>query len=106
MEFTPSRLISYLEVDEVCEVIGCAKCIVMGGEQFSAKAFNGVKQYTDAKVYNSYGPTEATIASNYKEITIQQLRTNRSNNSIQLQRNNRPRKHHSWTCTQKLRNRS
>ena len=69
MEFTPSRLISYLEVDEFCEVIGCAHCIVMGGEQFSAKAFNEVKQYCDAKVYNSYGPTEATIASNYKEIT-------------------------------------
>ncbi|WP_296859584.1 non-ribosomal peptide synthetase [uncultured Methanobrevibacter sp.] len=69
MEFTPSRLLSYLEIKEFCEVIGCAKCIVMGGEQFSAKAFNGVKKYTDAKVYNSYGPTEATIASNYKEIT-------------------------------------
>ncbi|WP_458406165.1 amino acid adenylation domain-containing protein [Methanobrevibacter sp.] len=69
MEFTPSRLISYLEVDEFCEVIDCAKCIVMGGEQFSAKAFNGVKKYCDAAVYNSYGPTEATIASNYKEIT-------------------------------------
>ena len=69
MEFTPSRLLSYLEIEEFCEVIGCGKCIVMGGEQFSAKAFNGVKQYTNAKVYNSYGPTEATIASNYKEIT-------------------------------------
>ena len=69
MEFTPSRLLSYLEVDDFCKVIDCAECIVMGGEQFSAKAFNGVKEYTDAKVYNSYGPTEATIASNYKEIT-------------------------------------
>jgi len=69
MEFTPSRLLSYLEFEEFCDAIGCAKCIVMGGEQFSAKAFNGVKQYSDAKVYNSYGPTEATIASNYKEIT-------------------------------------
>ncbi|MEE1156961.1 MAG: amino acid adenylation domain-containing protein [Methanobrevibacter sp.] len=69
MEFTPSRLLSYLEVDEFCEVIECAECIVMGGEQFSAKAFKGVKEFTDAKVYNSYGPTEATIASNYKEIT-------------------------------------
>ena len=69
LEFTPSRLLSYLEIEEFCEVIGCGKCIVMGGEQFSAKAFNGVKQYTNAKVYNSYGPTEATIASNYKEIT-------------------------------------
>uniref|UniRef100_UPI0025FB4CF6 amino acid adenylation domain-containing protein n=1 Tax=uncultured Methanobrevibacter sp. TaxID=253161 RepID=UPI0025FB4CF6 len=69
MEFTPSRLLSYLEVEEFCKVISCAKCIVMGGEQFSAKAFNEVKKYCDAKVYNSYGPTEATIASNYKEIT-------------------------------------
>ena len=69
MEFTPSRLLSYLEFDEFCDVIGCAKCIVMGGEQFSAKAFDGVKKYCDAHVFNSYGPTEATIASNYKEIT-------------------------------------
>ena len=69
MEFTPSRLLSYLEFEEFCDVIGCAKCIVMGGEQFSAKAFDGVKKYCDAHVYNSYGPTEATIASNYKEIT-------------------------------------
>ena len=69
MEFTPSRLLSYLEVDEFCKAIGCAKCIVMGGEQFSAKAFDLVKKYCDAIVYNSYGPTEATIASNYKEIT-------------------------------------
>ncbi|WP_407376942.1 amino acid adenylation domain-containing protein, partial [Methanobrevibacter sp.] len=68
MEFTPSRLLSYLEVEEFCNAIDCAKCIVMGGEQFSAKAFTGVKQYTNAKVYNSYGPTETTIASSYKEI--------------------------------------
>ena len=69
MEFTPSRLLSYLEVEEFCNVIGCAKCIVMGGEQFSVKAFEGIKRCADAVVYNSYGPTEATIASNYKEIT-------------------------------------
>ena len=69
MEFTPSRLLSYLEVDEFCKAIGCAKCIVMGGEQFSAKAFDLIKKYCEAIVYNSYGPTEATIASNYKEIT-------------------------------------
>ena len=69
MEFTPSRLLSYLEFEEFCDAIGCAKCIVMGGEQFSAKAFNGVKKYCNATAYNSYGPTEATIASTYKEIT-------------------------------------
>ncbi|WP_295610064.1 non-ribosomal peptide synthetase [uncultured Methanobrevibacter sp.] len=75
MEFTPSRLLSYLEIEEFCNAIGCGKCIVMGGEQFSAKAFNGVKQYTNAKVYNSYGPTEATIASNYKEKNFQMVKS-------------------------------
>ena len=69
MEFTPSRLVSYLEIEEFSKAINCSKCIVMGGEQFSAKAFRKVKQHSNAKVYNSYGPTEATIASNYQEIT-------------------------------------
>ena len=50
MEFTPSRLLSYLEVEEFCDAIRCAKCIVMGGEQFSAKAFSEVKKYCDARI--------------------------------------------------------
>ena len=69
MEFTPSRLLSYLEFDDFCSTLKDVKCIIMGGEQFSTKAFVELRKYTDAKVYNSYGPTEATIASNYKEIT-------------------------------------
>jgi non-ribosomal peptide synthetase component F len=68
-DFTPSRLASYLEVKEFCHAIGCLKCIFLGGEQFSAKVYEDLRLYSDAVVYNSYGPTETTITSNNKEVT-------------------------------------
>ncbi|MBQ6443319.1 MAG: amino acid adenylation domain-containing protein [Methanosphaera sp.] len=66
---TPSRLASYLEVPEFCEAIKCLKCLFLGGEQFSTKVYETFRKYSDAVVYNIYGPTETTIASNMKEIT-------------------------------------
>ena len=68
-DFTPSRLASYLEVKEFCHAIECLKCIFLGGEQFSAKVYEDLRVYSDAIVYNSYGPTETTITSNNKEVT-------------------------------------
>ena len=68
-EITPSRLASYLEVPEFCDVIGCLKCLFLGGEQFSTKVYENFKKYSDAIVFNSYGPTETTITSNNKEVT-------------------------------------
>ena len=69
LEITPSRLALYLEVKEFCEAISYLKCIFIGGEQFQAKVYENLRRYSDAVVYNSYGPTEATITSNNKEIT-------------------------------------
>ena len=69
LDCTPSRLASYLEVKEFCNVISCLKCIFIGGEKFSAKVYEDLRKYSDAVVYNSYGPTETTITSNNKEVT-------------------------------------
>ena len=69
LEITPSRFSSYLELEEFCDVISCLKCIFLGGEQFSAKVYENLRKYSDAVVYNSYGPTETTITSNNKEVT-------------------------------------
>ena len=69
LEITPSRIGSYLELDEFCNVVSCLKCIFLGGEQFSAKVYEDLRKYSDAVVYNSYGPTETTITSNNKEVT-------------------------------------
>ncbi|WP_405303947.1 amino acid adenylation domain-containing protein [Methanobrevibacter sp.] len=68
LEITPSRLASYLELDEFCNVVSCLKCVFLGGEQFSAKVYEDLRKYCDAVVYNSYGPTETTITSNNKKI--------------------------------------
>ncbi|WP_406535292.1 amino acid adenylation domain-containing protein [Methanobrevibacter sp.] len=68
LEITPSRFASYLEVNEFCNAISCLKCLFLGGEQFSAKVFEDLRKYSDAIVYNSYGPTETTITSNNKEV--------------------------------------
>jgi non-ribosomal peptide synthetase component F len=68
LEITPSRIGSYLELEEFCNVISCLKCIFLGGEQFSAKVYEDLRKYSDAVVYNSYGPTETTITSNNKEV--------------------------------------
>ena len=68
-EITPSRLASYLEVPEFCEAIACLKCVFLGGEQFSTKVYENFREYSNAVVYNSYGPTETTITSNNKKIT-------------------------------------
>ena len=65
---TPSRLASYLEIKEFCDAVSCLKCLFLGGEQFSAKVFEEFRKYSDAIVYNSYGPTETSITSNNKEV--------------------------------------
>ena len=69
LDITPSRLASYLEVKDFCKVISCLKCIFIGGEKFSAKVFEDLRKYSDAVVYNSYGPTETTITSTNKDVT-------------------------------------
>ena len=69
LDITPSRLASYLEINDFCKVISCLKCFFIGGEKFSAKVYEDLRKYSDAVVYNSYGPTETTITSNNKEVT-------------------------------------
>ena len=63
---TPSRLLQYLELEDMTEVISHCKCIIVGGEGFPPQLYDIIKKYTDANIYNSYGPTEITIASHGK----------------------------------------
>ena len=65
---TPTRLLEYLQLEEIQEVVGQCKVIIVGGEGFPPVLFERLSKYTDADIYNSYGPTEVTIASHYKLI--------------------------------------
>ncbi|MDO5811292.1 MAG: amino acid adenylation domain-containing protein, partial [Methanobrevibacter sp.] len=65
---TPTRLLEYLQLEEIQDVVGNCKVIVVGGEGFPPVLFDRLSKYTAADIYNSYGPTEVTIASHYKLI--------------------------------------
>lgn len=65
---TPTRLLEYLKVEEIQEVLSKCKVIIIGGEGFPPVLYERLSKYTYADIYNSYGPTEVTIASHYKLI--------------------------------------
>ena len=69
MIITPSRLLSFFEIEEFYDAISRFKCIIMGGEPFSAKAFDIIKQNSGASVFNGYGQSEAVSGTHCKEIT-------------------------------------
>ena len=65
---TPSRLLQYLEIDGLKELIANFKIFVVGGEAFPKHLYDILSKVSDAKIINSYGPTEITVACNDKLI--------------------------------------
>ena len=69
MSATPSRLQQYLTIEDFKRVVNDIKVITIGGEKFIESLYPTLVKYTDADIYNSYGPTEVTIASHAKLMT-------------------------------------
>ncbi len=65
---TPSRLLQYLEMDELKDLIANFKIFVICGEGFPKHLYDILSKVSDAKIFNSYGPTEITVACNDKLI--------------------------------------
>ena len=70
---TPTRLIEYLNIKEIQELVNECKIIIVGGEGFPPILYDKLSEFTDADIYNSYGPTEVTIASHYKLIDSNEI---------------------------------
>lgn len=66
---TPTRLLQYLEIEEIQKTMPRCKVIIVGGETFPPQLYHILSKYTFAEIYNSYGPTEITIASHGKLLT-------------------------------------
>ena len=66
---TPSRLLQYLEIEEFQDIMAQCKVIIIGGETFPPQLYKAISKHSKALIYNSYGPTEITIASHGKLIT-------------------------------------
>ena len=66
---TPSRWLTWLTSDDFCQAIGRVAICRAGGEKFSDQLLEQMRRVTKARIFNCYGPTEITVASNNKELT-------------------------------------
>ncbi len=66
---TPSRWQTWLTSDDFCQAISRVDICRAGGEKFSDQLLNQLRSVTKARIFNCYGPTEITVASNNKELT-------------------------------------
>src|SRR5699024_10516346 len=72
LQITPSRM--KLVIDSIKDddtngsFLQSLRTIIIGGEELPYKVYDEVRKITDAKIYNMYGPTEATIYATMKEL--------------------------------------
>ncbi|OKP97904.1 non-ribosomal peptide synthetase [Paenibacillus sp. P46E] len=69
IQLTPSRLKLMLNCSNTPESFKKLKLMMIGGEGFPKDLLAQLKQFTDSRIYNMYGPTETTIWSAVKELT-------------------------------------
>lgn len=65
---TPSK-IELLMMDEQKNCLKDVKIIQLGGEIFSSSLYKKLRKFTNANIYNGYGPTEITACCAIKKIT-------------------------------------
>ena len=66
---TPSRWQTWLTSEDFARALGQVDICRAGGEKFSDQLLNQMRNVTKARIFNCYGPTEITVASNNKELT-------------------------------------
>lgn len=66
---TPSRWQTWLTSDDFAKAIAGIAIVRAGGEKFSDQLLKQLRSVTKARIFNCYGPTEITVASNNKELT-------------------------------------
>ncbi len=65
---TPSRMLDFMEDETLCAAILNCKVIMCGGEKYSPRLLELLKS-SNARLFNSYGPTEITVSCNAQEIS-------------------------------------
>ena len=66
---TPSRWQTWLTSNDFCQAIGGVKICRAGGEKYPQQLLDQLRSTTKARLFNCYGPTEITVASNNAELT-------------------------------------
>lgn len=67
---TPSRLKMFLDLPDFQKAFTQCKYIVLGGEKYPPTLLPQIKELApNARLFNTYGPTEITVSCNGKELT-------------------------------------
>ena len=66
---TPSRIEQYMMLNRFKAALSKCRIIMCGGEKYSPKLLENLKKVTNARIFNTYGPTEITVSCNAKELT-------------------------------------
>lgn len=69
IQTTPSRMNMLITDDNFTRDLHTITDIVLGGEPLSEQLVERLHSNTSARIFNGYGPTEATIYSSFKEVT-------------------------------------
>lgn len=75
IQTTPSRYAIMLEDKENIEFLKNMTDILVGGEPISEQILKEMKENSNARIFNMYGPTETTIWSTIKELTNEKIIT-------------------------------
>ncbi len=68
IQITPTKMRSYILDKENTAYLSALKVIILGGEALPTDLYLELKQYTDAEIYNIYGPAETTVWSTNKKV--------------------------------------
>lgn len=63
IQTTPTKMRSYLTDKDFRSGISSIKKIMLGGEELTPALLSDLRSYTDAKIFNVYGPAETTVWS-------------------------------------------
>ena len=66
---TPSRLSAFIRSKAFSKVMWRIESLVCGGEPFPTELLKRLKNLTNARIYNQYGPSETTVGVSLKELS-------------------------------------
>lgn len=61
LQTTPSKMKLYMADKNNCDYLSKLSVIILLGEVFPPSIYKEIREYTNAAIFNAYGPTEATV---------------------------------------------
>lgn len=65
---TPTKLSMYMKTTSFCKKMNCFSIIMSGAEPYPDYLLDDMKRYTNAMIFNGYGPTESTCGATYARV--------------------------------------